>query len=94
MTRRPPAHGLVRPKQNILSAIELLYVSDMASLLGCSEKAIRSKVARQLLPCRRLGGRVCFIKSEIETFIAMLPGVTLDEARANLSMRSGEEVRR
>jgi excisionase family DNA binding protein len=94
MKRRPLIQGLTRPKQEVLSAIELLYVADVARLLSCSEKAIRRRIERGLLPHRRLGGRVIFLRSEIEAFLAMLPGVTLDEARANLALRSGEEVAR
>ena len=89
--KRPPAQ-LTCAKQEVVGAI--LYVSDAASYLNCSQKAIRSKVERQIIPYRRLGGRICFLRTELEQFITDLPGVGLDEARANLALRSGEEVRR
>ena len=91
MTRRPPPHGLTRTKQEVAGAI--LYVSDAASYLGCSQKAIRAKVDRRLLPFRRLGGRVVFVRSELEAFITSLPGTTLAEAKQNLALRSGGEHR-
>lgn len=91
MKRPSPTHGL-RPKQNILGAIELLYVADAARLLACSEKAVRAKVARQILPHRRLGGRVFFLRAELEQFLHDLPGVSAGEAKANLALRSGEVV--
>lgn len=92
MTRRPPAQGLTCAKQEVVGAI--LYVSDAASYLNCSQKAIRSKVERQIIPYRRLGGRICFLRSELEEFISTLPGTTLAEARENLALRHGEAVRR
>ncbi|MBI5315843.1 MAG: helix-turn-helix domain-containing protein [Nitrospirae bacterium] len=70
---------------------QILYVSAAAVLLACSEKAIRAKVARQLLPHRRLGGRVIFLRNELETFLSELPGTSVAEAQANLALRSGEE---
>lgn len=90
--KRPPAHVLTHAKQEVAGSI--LYVADAASYLGCSQKAVRSKVDRRLLPFRRLGGRVVFVRSELEAFITSLPGTTLAEAQANLALRHGEEVRR
>jgi excisionase family DNA binding protein len=84
---RPTSHssGLTRT-----SSGQLLYVADVASLLNCSQKSIRARVARHLLPHRRLGARVVFVRSELEQFIEMLPGTTLAEARQNLALRNGE----
>ena len=72
----------------------LLDVAATAALLGMTERAVRARVARHVLPFRKLGGKIVFVRSELETFIAMLPGVTLDEAQANLVLRNGEAVTR
>ena len=35
------------------------------------------------------GGRICFIRSELESFIAALPGCTLEEAQNNEEEKRG-----
>jgi excisionase family DNA binding protein len=66
----------------------ILVVEDAARLLGNSEKSIRQCVARRTLPFRKLGGRVIFLKDELEAFLRDLPGCSLDEARANAAARN------
>lgn len=73
---------------------KLLDVRGAAELLGVSQKVIRARVHRHLLPFRRFGGRIVFIRDELDQFIAALPGVTLEEARENLAIRSGHVVMR
>src|SRR5262245_40067744 len=68
----------------------LLDVSQTASLLGLSEKAIRNRVDRRLLPFRRLGGRVVFVRAELDAFVAALEGCGVDEAIANIRLRRGQ----
>jgi len=72
---------------------EVLDVVSAALLLGATEKAVRQRIARRLLPFRRLGGRIVFLRAELETFLSDLPGVTVDEARENLAAQQGEAVR-
>lgn len=92
--KRPPAHVLTHAKR-IEGAIELLYVADAARLLNCSEKAIRRRIERGLLPHRRLGAhRIVMFRSELVELISSLPGVSLDEAKANLRLRNGEAEQR
>ena len=91
MKRPPLTQALTRPKQE---AGAILHVRDVALLLSCSEKSIRARVDRRLLPFRRLGGRVIFQREQLMAFLNGLPGCSEDEARANLSLRSGEEMRR
>lgn len=67
----------------------LLDVKAAALMLNCSEKAVRTRVSRQLLPFKRLGSRILFRRDELEQFIASLPGVSLQEAKHNIAMRSG-----
>jgi len=65
----------------------LVDVKDAAQLLGCSEKSIRARVARQIIPYKKLGKRILFARSELLEFIQDLPGVTMEEARSNLAKR-------
>ena len=62
---------------------KVLYVPGAAQLLGTTLKAVRQRVARNMIPYRKWGGRIHFIPSELESFIAALPGCTLEEARLN-----------
>lgn len=67
----------------------MLDVRGGAVFLGETEKGIRGKVSRGLIPHRRLGGRIIFIKAELEQWLLTLPGVTLEEAVENLRVRGG-----
>jgi hypothetical protein len=62
----------------------------LAAMLGTSEGKIRSAVARGLLPYRRWGGRIIFLAAEVEEFLGRLPGVSVDDAVANIAGRRGE----
>jgi excisionase family DNA binding protein len=66
---------------------ELLDVTEAARFLGFTEKALRARVERRVIPFRRLGGRICFLKGELERFLAALEGCDADEALANLAHR-------
>ena len=70
---------------------ELLDVAGAAVLLGTSEKTIRGRVARQLLPHRKLSGRVILIRRELLDFLDRLPGVRAEQALANVEARNGRE---
>jgi hypothetical protein len=59
----------------------------MAGLYGTTEKQIRGMVARRMIPFRRLGGRIIFLREEIELWLSSLDGCALDEARKNLQAR-------
>jgi len=72
------------------------FVLDMttgAQFAGWSKKAMQSRVERGGVPYRRDGGRIIFIRDELETFLRRLPGVGLDEALKNERARGsgGEE---
>ena len=69
----------------ILRAV--LDINDAAALMGTTEKAVRQRVARRLLPFRKLGGRVIFLKEELEAFLRALPGCSLEEAKSNVAAR-------
>ncbi|THJ23576.1 MAG: helix-turn-helix domain-containing protein [Nitrospira sp. CG24E] len=65
----------------------LLDVHGAAVFLGTTEKTLRGQVARRLIPFRRCGGRIYFVRSELEGWLAALPGCTLDEAKQNGAQR-------
>ena len=67
---------------------QLLDIETASALLGCSQKTLRARVARCTIPFRRLGERIVFLRTELETFLSELPGVTVDEARENLAARN------
>jgi hypothetical protein len=64
-------------------------VAGVAAFLGESEKAVRSQIARGLLPHRRLGGRIVVLTDELTEYLRRLPGVTVDQAVANVVTREG-----
>jgi len=67
---------------------ELLDIAAASQLLGCSQKTLRARVARRIIPYRKLGKRVVFVREELVQFILNLPGVTLAEASANQEARA------
>lgn len=66
---------------------QLLDIATASHFLGCSEKTLRARVSRQLVPFRKFSGRVVFRRAELEQFIEQLPGVTVAQAQANLAAR-------
>ncbi len=67
-------------------------VPAFADFLGDSQKGVRSKIARGLLPHRRLGGRVIVLRDEVESFLRALPGVTPAQAVENIASRRQARV--
>jgi hypothetical protein len=73
----------------------VLDVDSLATRLGATPKHVRAQVARGLLPYRRRGGRIVFLAAEIDEFLKKLPGVTVEQALANVAARhQGEETPR
>jgi hypothetical protein len=66
-----------------------LDVRGAAALVGGTEKGIRGLVNRRVIPFRRLGVRIIFLKAELEEWLKALDGCTLDEARTNHEARHG-----
>jgi Helix-turn-helix domain len=64
-------------------------VAGQARELGITEKALRSQVARGVIPYRRHGGRIVFLPDEVRDFLRRLPGVTAEQALANVAARNG-----
>ncbi len=51
---------------------ELLDIATASQLLGCSEKTLRARIARRLVPFRKFSGRIVFRRTELERFLANL----------------------
>lgn len=60
---------------------EILTVKEVAEMLKLSEHTIRMKVYRSQLPARRLGGRIIFIREELERYIKNLPPAVREARR-------------
>jgi excisionase family DNA binding protein len=60
----------------------ILTITQAAYMLSLREAAI-SRLAREgLIPYRRLGRRLLFLPAELETWLSLLPGVSVAEAVA------------
>ncbi len=63
---------------------KLLSVRDAAAELSITERAAWQRIYRNELPHRRWGGKVVIVASELEKFIASLPGLSAEEASAKI----------
>lgn len=63
---------------------KLLSVREAAAELSITEKAAWQRIYRQELLHRRWGGKVVVMASELEKFIANLPGLSAEEAAAKI----------
>jgi hypothetical protein len=86
----PPKQAGKRTGKRRLNGDEVLDIPASASFFGDTEKGIRGKVARGLVPYHRLGGRIILLRSELTAYLAQLPGVTVAQALANVAARAGE----
>jgi len=77
--------SMLEGKNNFPTAT--LNVRQVAIWLGWSEKKVRSHVERQTIPYRKIGGRIVFIRSDLENFLNFLPGISVEEATKNLERR-------
>ncbi len=86
---RPPVKkpGQATGRRAVNGAI--LDIASAGAFLGVSGKMLRARVARRTVPFRRLGGRIVFLKSELEKFLESLDGVNLYQALGNLRERAG-----
>lgn len=71
------------------AAQQVLDVVEAASLLGTTPKAVRQRVARRTLPFRKFGGRIIFLKEQLEELVRDSPGCSVEEAQANMMARGG-----
>ena len=86
LTPKIPAEGCSKPKGRNTGR-ERLNESDgqymdtdgLASYIKRSKGEIRNLVLRRAIPYRKRAGRLIFLKDEIDQWIKMAPGKTLDE---------------
>jgi hypothetical protein len=64
-----------------------LDVRSCGTFMGTTDRVIRSLVAKGIIPYRRLGNRIVFLRSEIENWLTNLPGCSMEEARRNFRAR-------
>ena len=58
----------------------LLNTKEAGGLLGISAGAVRVRCCRHELPYRKFGGKLVFIRSELEAWAKGLPGFSVKEA--------------
>jgi predicted DNA-binding transcriptional regulator AlpA len=63
---------------------KLLSVKEAAAELGISERACWQRIYRNELPHRRWTSKVVIVASDLEKFIATLPGLSAEEAAAKI----------
>lgn len=56
-----------------------LTTQEAAELLRRSPAAVRNLVMRRAIPFRKAGGRLLFIRSELEQWVVDAPGVAIEE---------------
>ena len=87
-TRKPPPRkqfGQGRGPRRIDGA--LLDVRGGSIFFGWSEKKTRGMVQRRLVPFHKLGGRIMFLRAELEAWLPTVEGCSLAEATANMEAR-------
>src|SRR5262245_36364265 len=88
MPRKPPPRRKgPQASPRSLNGQMLYGMAEACKKFGLRTKALWNRVARGEIPHRKLGGRIVFIQTEIDAFVAALPGVTLEEALRNLAAR-------
>lgn len=87
MLRQPPRKKKGQGKGD-LRAIggALLGVHEAGGYLGITEKMVYARVARRQIPFKKWGGRIVFVRKELEAFIekGLDGGCSVDEALQNL----------
>jgi excisionase family DNA binding protein len=58
---------------------EYLTTTEAAEFIGRTPSAIRNLVMRRMVPFRKPGGRLMFLRSELIDWIESAPGLSLDE---------------
>ena len=85
--RKPPLkkHGVPTGRRSL--AGQVLDIAAASARYGGTERLWYNRVSAGQVPYHRWGGRICFLVSELDAFFANLPGVSLEEARANLETK-------
>ena len=62
----------------------VLNIPGAANFLGMTEKTLRGRIARRCLPVRHdLGGKVFFLREELEAHFRGCPGISVQESIEN-----------
>ena len=88
--RKPPRKRNGQATGRRSFAGEILDVATAAAFLGVTEKTLRARVTRRMVPFRRWGGRICFLRSDLVAFLTALDGCEVEEALMNERTRGGE----
>jgi hypothetical protein len=67
----------------------LLDVRATAQFIGGSEKQVRGMVERRLIPFKRMGNRIVFLRRDIEAWLMALDGCSVESALENMARRRG-----
>ena len=59
-----------------------LDVTAAGTFLGMTPKTVRRLIERRRIPFRRVGRRVILVRSELDEWLRILPGASLEEALA------------
>ena len=87
MPRVPPKKQAEQGKKPHTINGRLLDVATFSAEQGWSPKTTRGMVARRLVPFRRLGGRVVFLRTDVTQWLERLAGCGPDEAIRNMQAR-------
>ena len=69
-----------------------LSVQECAKRLGWTEKTLRNRISRHLIPHRKIGRNVILWELEVEEWRQGLPGCSVEEALSNLRTRNGDKA--
>jgi len=70
---------------------EGMSLKEGAQYLGLTEKALRGRIDRHLVPHRKVGRNILLWKSELEQWRQKLPGCDVATALENLQKRNGDD---
>jgi excisionase family DNA binding protein len=60
----------------------VLTVREACAYLNTPKKSLYAAIKREAIPFRRLGRKIIFRKAELDTWLATLPGVSVEQATA------------
>jgi predicted DNA-binding transcriptional regulator AlpA len=63
---------------------QYMDIEELSSYLKRSKGAIRNLVLRRAIPYRKPAGRLIFLKEEIDQWVQMAPGKSLEEIKNDL----------
>jgi len=73
---------------------EFLSTTEAADLLRKSPAAVRNLVMRRAIPYRKPGGRLVFLRDELEQWVRKSPGVSIEDLTRRPSKDAAKEGRR